>query len=54
MQILITRIINFKIIIQYTFQNAEDNDTKNNTLPGILYGCETWYFTLGEEHKLLI
>jgi hypothetical protein len=23
-------------------------------LPGILYGCETWYFTLREEQRLRV
>jgi hypothetical protein len=23
-------------------------------LPGVLYGCETWSLTIGEEHKLKV
>jgi hypothetical protein len=27
---------------------------KTISLPVVLYGCETWYFTLKEEHRLRV
>jgi hypothetical protein len=27
---------------------------KTVILPVVLYGCETWFFTLGEEHRLRV
>jgi hypothetical protein len=34
------------------FPNAEDQDIPKITLPVVLCGCEKWFLTLREEHKL--
>jgi hypothetical protein len=40
------------ITIPFVLQNAEYQDATNNNFASCLCGCETWPFTLREEHKL--
>jgi len=34
--------------------NVNTKIYRNETLPALLYGCETWPFILREEHKLKV
>jgi hypothetical protein len=35
-------------------KNVKVRIYKTITLPVVLYGCETWFLTVGEEHKLRV
>jgi hypothetical protein len=37
-----------------TSKNLKIKIYKTVILPVVLYGCETWYLTLGEEHRLRV
>jgi hypothetical protein len=36
------------------FKNVKVRIYKTLILPVVLYGCETWYVTVREEHKLRV
>jgi hypothetical protein len=36
------------------FKNTKIKIYTNVTSPAVLYGCEAWYLTLREEHRLSV
>jgi hypothetical protein len=37
-----------------SYKKPKDKNIKTVILPVVLYGCETWCLTLGEEHRLRV
>jgi hypothetical protein len=35
-------------------ENSKNQNIKDHNLPVVLYGCETWYLTLRNEHRLWV
>ena len=41
-------------VLQLLSKNIKIKIYRNTILPVVLYGCETWSLTLGEEHRLKV